>query len=87
MTYACPAWEYAADTHLLKLQHLQNKFLRKIRKFSRRTPVRELHMAFKVPYIYDYITKLSTQQAEVIQNQENIKCSRHLNRRSPTQKI
>jgi len=25
MTYACPAWEFAADSHLLKLQRLQNK--------------------------------------------------------------
>jgi hypothetical protein len=24
----------------------------------RRTPVRVLHMAFKVPYVHDYITKL-----------------------------
>jgi hypothetical protein len=34
-------------------------------------PVRELHMAFQVPYIYDFITKLCRQQAEVIQNYEN----------------
>jgi hypothetical protein len=25
MTYACPAWEFAAYSHLLKLQRLQNK--------------------------------------------------------------
>jgi hypothetical protein len=25
MTYACPAWEFAAGTHLMKLQRLQNK--------------------------------------------------------------
>jgi hypothetical protein len=25
MTYASPAWEFAANTHLLKLQRLQNK--------------------------------------------------------------
>jgi hypothetical protein len=25
MTYANPAWEFAADTHLMKLQRLQNK--------------------------------------------------------------
>jgi hypothetical protein len=25
MTYACPTWEFAADTHLTKLQRLQNK--------------------------------------------------------------
>jgi hypothetical protein len=28
-------------------------------------------MAFKLPYIYDYITKLCRQQSEVIQNHEN----------------
>jgi nucleoid DNA-binding protein len=28
-------------------------------------------MAFQVSYIYDYITKLCKQQAEVIQNHEN----------------
>jgi hypothetical protein len=33
--------------------------------------VRELHKAFSIPYVYDYITKLSRQQAEVIQNHEN----------------
>jgi hypothetical protein len=28
MTYANPAWKFAADTHLIKLQGLQNKNLR-----------------------------------------------------------
>jgi hypothetical protein len=28
-------------------------------------------MAFKIPYVYDYITKLYRQQAEVIQNHDN----------------
>jgi hypothetical protein len=71
MTYACPAWEFAAETNLLKLQRLQNKILRAIDKFPRRTPVRDLHMAFRIPYVYDYITKTCRQQAEVIQNHEN----------------
>jgi hypothetical protein len=26
MTYATPAWEFAADSHLVKLQRLQKKF-------------------------------------------------------------
>jgi hypothetical protein len=30
MTYACLAWEFAAEYHLLKLQRLQNKVLRTI---------------------------------------------------------
>jgi hypothetical protein len=57
LTYACPAWEFAAD--ILKLQRLQNKVLRSIGNFPRRTPLRELHKAFSIPYIYDYMTKLS----------------------------
>jgi hypothetical protein len=40
-------------------------------KFSNAHPVRDLHMALKHPYIYDYITKLCRQTAEVIQNREN----------------
>jgi hypothetical protein len=71
MTYDSPAWEFAADAHLLKLQRIQNKVLHTTGNFPRHTPVRELHEAFKIPYIYDYITKLCRQQAEVIQNHEN----------------
>jgi hypothetical protein len=44
MTYACPAWEFAAGNNLLKLQRLQNKVLRTIGNFARRTPVRDLRM-------------------------------------------
>jgi hypothetical protein len=68
MTYACPAWEFAADNNLLKLQRLQNKALRTIGNFPWRTAVRDLHVAF----ILLYITKLCRQQAEVIQNHENV---------------
>jgi hypothetical protein len=53
------------------LQRQQNKVLRTIGTFPRRTPVRDSQMAFKLPYMYDYITKLCRQQAEVIQNHEN----------------
>jgi hypothetical protein len=68
MTYACPAWDFAAESHLLKLQRLQNKVLRTIGSFPRRTSVRDMHVGFQIPYVYDYITKLCRQQAEVIQN-------------------
>jgi hypothetical protein len=36
-----------------------------------RTPVHDLHSAFKIPYVYDYITKLCRRQAEVVRNYEN----------------
>jgi hypothetical protein len=73
MFYVCSAWEFAADNHLLKLQRLQNKVLRNVGNFPRRTPVRNLHMVFKLPYVNNYtsITKLCRQQAEVVQNHEN----------------
>jgi len=71
MTYACPAWETAADTHLIKLQRLQNKVLRLIGDLPRRTPMRYMHTEFQIPYVYDFITKICRKQAEVIQNYDN----------------
>jgi hypothetical protein len=64
MTYACPTWEFSADTHLMKLQRLQNRVLRAIGKLYRRTPVR-----------YSVHVRLHNQtmqrQREVILNHEN----------------
>jgi hypothetical protein len=71
MTYVCPAWEFAADTHLIKLQRLQNKLFRTIGNFPRRTLIREMHTTFHLPYVYDYMTKLCRQQAEIILNHDN----------------
>jgi hypothetical protein len=71
MTYASPAWEFAANIHLMKLQHLQNKELRTIDNYPRSTPVRDLHLASQIPLVYDYRTKLCRQQADVIQNHDN----------------
>jgi hypothetical protein len=30
-----------------------------------------MHVAFQIPYFYDYITKLCRRQAEIIQNNDN----------------
>jgi hypothetical protein len=72
VTYTCPAWEFAADSHLLKLQSLQNKVLRISRNLPRRTPTPALHLVFQIPYVYDYITKICRKQAEVIQTHDNV---------------
>jgi hypothetical protein len=53
MVYACSIWGYATEAHLLKLQSLQNRVLRAIGSFDRRIPVRVMHMALKIPYLYD----------------------------------
>jgi hypothetical protein len=55
----------------MKLQRLQNRVLRAIGKVARRRPVRDLQVAFEIPYVYKYIIKLCRRQAEVILNHEN----------------
>jgi hypothetical protein len=66
MTYACRTWEYEADAHLLKSQRLQDRVHRAIGNFDRLTPARELQVVFKIPYVYDYVSKLCRAQVEVI---------------------
>jgi hypothetical protein len=73
MTYASPAWEFAANTHLLKIQSLQNKVLHTIGNFQRRTPVLDLHKAFNIPYIYDHITKLCKQSGVIQYKNANVR--------------
>jgi hypothetical protein len=63
MTYACPAWEFVAETHLLKLQRLQNRVVCTIGNFSRRTSVGDLHVDFQIVCAYDYITKLCSRSS------------------------
>jgi hypothetical protein len=55
----------------MKLQRPQSRVLRTVGNLDRRTPVRDLHLAFKIPYVCDYVTKLCRRQAEVILNHEN----------------
>jgi hypothetical protein len=57
ITYACLAWELAANTYLLQSQRLQNKVLRTTGNFSRCASVRDLYTAFNLPYVHD-TTKL-----------------------------
>jgi hypothetical protein len=71
MTYAYPAWKYVADAHLFKLQCLQNRVLLAIGNLYMCTSVCDLHVVFKIPYMYDYITKLCRTQAEVTLNLVN----------------
>jgi hypothetical protein len=53
MIYACHACEFAADTHMLKLQRLQSKVIRTIYKCPRNTPIRDLPKAFQILCVND----------------------------------
>jgi hypothetical protein len=72
LTYACPALEFAADSHLLKLQRLQNIILHATGNLPRHNPIRDLHRPFKIPYLHEYGTQLCREQANVICNHDNI---------------
>jgi len=67
ITYACPASDFAADSHLLKLQRLQNIDLRTTGNVPRRTPTRALHRTFMMIH-----KKICRKQAEVIQTHHNV---------------
>jgi hypothetical protein len=79
MTYACPAWEFVADSRPLKFQRLQNGVPRTTGNLPRRTPT----SVFQIPYVYDYITKICRKQAEV-QTHENVNVQNIGRKRSPT---
>jgi hypothetical protein len=44
------------QTHVLKLQGLQNKVIRSTSNFPRHTLFQDMHVALKIPYVYDFIT-------------------------------
>jgi hypothetical protein len=44
-----------AETHSLQLKQAQNKVHLTTGKFLRHTSVCDLHVAFVVPYVYDYV--------------------------------
>jgi hypothetical protein len=73
MTYAHPTPEYVADAHLLSLQRLQKRVLHAIGNLDECTEICELHVAFKIPYVCDYITKLCRTEIEVILSHVNPK--------------
>jgi hypothetical protein len=54
-----------------EMQRLQNRVLCAVGYLDRCTPVRELHVACKIPYMYDYINKLCRTKTEVILNHAN----------------
>jgi hypothetical protein len=71
MTYACPTWEFTENIYLMKLQRFQRKVLRTADKIARRLPIRDTHNAFQNSKVYDYISKLYKQQAQIFRNNEN----------------
>jgi hypothetical protein len=55
------------------LQLLQNAVFRAVANLDGFTPVRDLHVVFRITYVYEFIIKLCRTQAEVILNHVNPK--------------
>jgi hypothetical protein len=72
LTYACPGWEFAADSYLLKLKRLQNRVLQAIGNLPSHTPIRDFHRSFKITYLHDYVTQLCKEQESIICCHDNV---------------
>ena len=59
LSYASPAWGYAANTHINKLQTFQNKVLRIITKLPRVTPITTLHEQTGMSSIKSHFKRLA----------------------------
>jgi hypothetical protein len=60
LTYGAPVFSTAAKTHLKKIQTTQNKILKMILNVPWRTRTTRIHQQSKVPYIHEFLTKLTT---------------------------
>jgi len=59
LTYAAPAWAFAANTHLKKLQIFQNRVLKLISKCPRYTRMTDLHRRLNIDTIFTHIRDLT----------------------------
>ena len=55
LTFASPAWEIVSGTHLLKRQGLEDEVFLRTDKCPRRTQIRKLHVAFRIPCFNNFI--------------------------------
>lgn len=66
--YSSPVWSCCANTHLNKLQILQNKILKMMLDKPKRFPTGDLHDESEIELVKDYMGRLCT---KFIQNCEN----------------
>lgn len=59
LTYACQIWNNIANTHLKKLQIIQNKYLRKAVQAPWFIPNKQIHRELNIPPINEYIQQVS----------------------------
>ena len=68
MTSASPDWEISANTGGFLLQRCKTQLFVRQTDIPMRRSIRDLNVAFKIPYLHDFIAKRRRQYSEVIQN-------------------
>jgi hypothetical protein len=86
LTYASPTWEFAADTHPMEMQHLQNMVLCTISSFPRHAPIRHMNVFPNSVRIWLHNKIMWTTNTSNSKSWK-CKCSHCRETRSPTQKI
>ena len=59
LSYSCPTWNFTSNTNIKKLQTVQNKFLRVIGNYPRRTKIEKIHKELSIETIKAHLNKLT----------------------------
>lgn len=71
LLYACPVWSTCAESHLNKLQLIQNKCLRLILRVPFNHPTFDLHLKAKIQPLKTQIQKINLKFKEKLQMSDN----------------
>lgn len=64
MSYGCPVWFTAANTHIKTFTTMQNKILKLIFNLHRRTPTAFMERITEICHFNDYVNLLNTKFIE-----------------------
>jgi hypothetical protein len=70
LTYVCPAWEFSVDTLSYEIAAFAKHGSPYHCQLSKGIPTRELHVAFNIPHMYVFITRVCRQQADVYETRK-----------------
>lgn len=71
LLYGSPVWGNCAETHISKLQIIQNKYLKRFLKLPFRFPTRDLHELTGMDYIKQHILKLNSKFLQKLEYSDN----------------
>ncbi len=71
MDYACPSWAIAAESHLNKLQVVQNECLRAALCAPRYALIKDMHRDLSLPLLVEHFKKITSQFFRKAADSEN----------------